>query len=78
MLLLLLDGDDVGTKRNGKMKTKKKDKSPGGESNARSPDYKLLCVFKLQSGALNQLGYREEACVWSDFPVNSVCRGYPA
>ena len=39
---------------------KKKNKSPGGESNARSPDYKLLCVFKLQSGALNQLGYREE------------------
>ena len=32
-------------------------KSPGGESNTRSPD---RIYPKLQSGALNQLGYREE------------------
>ena len=32
-------------------------KSPGGESNTRSPDFNNAT---LQSGALNQLGYREK------------------
>ena len=41
-----------------------KDKSPGGESNTRSPDSRH---FNLQSGALNQLGYREELALFEKY-----------
>ena len=48
---------DVTEKSPKKGKKRRRRLSPGGESNTRSPDRRCLT---LQSGALNQLGYREK------------------